>query len=235
MSTLKLITFDLDNTLWPVAQVIERAERASVNYLQQRFPEHASALSLEALIQLRLNLAKNRSNYWKNLTQLRIDMLKQALSQLNISANDVNQTAQTAFDAFYEERNKVTYFDDVIDTLTQLKERYILGAISNGNADIHKVGLGDYFAFHLCAEKVGEAKPHPLIFNTALNLANVKANQALHVGDHPTEDIDGARQAGMQTIWANLLNDVWPEDLAKPSDELNYFSQLTELLRQYDE
>jgi len=235
MTSLKLITFDLDNTLWPVAKVIERAEQASIRYLHQRFPEHADQLTLQALAQLRQGMAQNRTHYWKNLTQLRIDMLKLALSRLDLSHHDINTAAQAAFDAFYEERNKVVFFQDVLGTLTTLKKHYTLGAISNGNSDIHKVGLGDLFAFHLCAEKVGEAKPHPLIFNTALTLAGVAPAQSLHVGDHPQEDVDGARKAGMKTIWANQLDEHWPAELEKPQFEMTQFHQLTDLIGQCDD
>lgn len=230
MRRLKLITFDLDNTLWPVEEVIHRAERASSQFLQQRFAELADHLSVTALHQLRDELVQDQSHYWKNLTRLRIDTLSQALMRQGVSQNEAQQAAQDAFDVFYRERNQVTFFPGAIRVLETLADSYILGALSNGNANLELIGIRHLFDFHHCAETVGEAKPNAAIFHAALDSAGVTPTDALHIGDHPSEDIDGARRAGFSTIWANLLEQSWPADLPAPAWRIRHLHELTDLV-----
>lgn len=235
MRRLKLITFDLDNTLWPVEEVILRAERASSQYLQQRFSELVEQLSVEALHRTRDQLVQNQSHYWKNLTRLRIDTLSQTLTQNGIAQQEANQAAQAAFDVFYHERNQVTFFPGALKVLETLADSYMLGALSNGNANLELIGIHDLFEFHHSAESVGEAKPAAAIFLAALSSAGVTARDALHVGDHPSEDIDGARRAGFATIWANLTDQTWPADLAAPAWCIRHLHELTDLVPLLDD
>lgn len=232
MPTLKLITFDLDNTLWPVAEVIERAERTSHQWLQARFPELAASLTLPALHRVRNRLVLNQRHYWQNLTRLRLDTLRLALTESGVPATDAKRAAHDAFDVFYRERNIVTLFPGARELLETLGQEYALGALSNGNANLERIGIRDLFLFHHNAESVGAAKPDAAIFQAALASAGVTAKQALHVGDHPEEDVAGARAAGMESAWANLL--ALPRPAALPADtpQIRTFSELTTLLRQ---
>lgn len=230
MRRLKLITFDLDNTLWPVEEVIRRAERVSSQFLQTRFAELAAQLSVPALHQRRDQLVHNQSHYWKNLTRLRIDTLRLTLQDNGISPSDAEQAAKEAFEVFYRERNQVTFFPGARHVLETLADSYMLGAISNGNANLELIGIRDLFDFHHCAESVGEAKPAAAIFHAALDSAGVVATDALHVGDHPSEDIDGARRAGFATIWANLLDQHWPPELLAPAWRIRHLHELTDLV-----
>lgn len=226
MPRIKLVTLDLDNTLWPVAEVIIRAEKSASDYLQTRFPELAESLSVPALHKMRDQLVINQAHYWKNLTQLRLDMQIKAMTASGVDLTTAQKEAQNAFDVFYQERNRVCFFPHALDVLTTLGQHYTLGALSNGNANIALIGLADYFDFHLNAEMLGEAKPHRLMFQAALEKAGASATQAVHVGDNPYEDIEGARRAGFGSIWANLLQLNWPPEL--PAAD-NHITQLREL------
>ena len=73
------------------------------------------------------------------------------------------------------------------------------------------------------------------MFHAALNTVNVKAGQALHVGDHPLEDIHAAREQGMHTVWANLLGASWPESLDAPSHHIHTLHELTDLVPLFDD
>lgn len=76
--------------------------------------------------------------------------------------------------------------------------------ITNGNADVRRLGLADYFTFALCAEDIGIAKPDARLFQEALQRGGATADTAVHIGDHPGDDIAGAQQAGLRAIWFNL-------------------------------
>ena len=78
MSTLKLITFDLDNTLWPVDEVIRKAEKACSDWIADRHPDAARALNAERVRMVRTTLLKENPGYLDNLTALRQDAMTRA-------------------------------------------------------------------------------------------------------------------------------------------------------------
>jgi len=97
---------------------------------------------------------------------------------------------------------KMVLFDDVVPTLTQLKERgLILGLISNVDRDItplcQQVGLADWLEVVVTSQEVGFNKPMPQIFRAALRKAKVRPIEALYVGDQHKIDVVGANGAGM--------------------------------------
>jgi putative hydrolase of the HAD superfamily len=94
--------------------------------------------------------------------------------------------------------------------LEELARDYTLGALTNGNADIYKTDAGEYFDFAFLAEDIGTSKPHPDMFEAAIQHAGVSAAQIVHVGDNPEHDIRGAREAGMRSVWMNSQKEDWP-------------------------
>jgi len=85
--------------------------------------------------------------------------------------------------------------------LQRLSGRYPLLAVSNGNADVVRVGLGAYFSGSVSARDAGVAKPDPRIFHAAAAHLGCAPHQVLHVGDDHAADVVGAAQAGMQAVW----------------------------------
>ena len=228
--TLKLITFDLDDTLWPVKPVLLRAEQIGYDWLKTQHPEIAAQHSLDQLHARRFALLKAEPDLQHNLTALR----KKALHQLFLDAGhphlEATQHSEAAFSVFHAARNDVTLFPQVRDILEQLAQHYTLGSLTNGNADLNRIGLGDLFAFQHSAESVGRRKPEPDIFNAALLSAGVQPHEVLHIGDHPHEDVQAARDHGWHAAWANLLGRQWPESLQAPDYVLEHWNELPALV-----
>ena len=84
-------------------------------------------------------------------------------------------------------------------------------AISNGTADVHRVGLGAYFLHAVNAPTLGKAKPEPDIYRHAADLAGLQPWQVLHIGDDARLDAWAARNAGMACIWVNRGNKAWDQ------------------------
>ncbi|MEM9184292.1 MAG: HAD family hydrolase, partial [Pseudomonadota bacterium] len=78
-----------------------------------------------------------------------------------------------------------------------------LVTITNGNADMHRIGLGEVFEHHVKAAQVGVAKPAPAIFEHALAALELAPHEVLHVGDHLEADVAGALRVGMRAVWLN--------------------------------
>jgi putative hydrolase of the HAD superfamily len=122
--------------------------------------------------------------------------------------------AQSAFDYFFELRQQVACYDDVEQNLRALHGNIILGALSNGNADLARIPIGKYFSFAIAAEELPHGKPHPSAFHAALEEAgklagiDIEHNRVVHIGDDLDRDIAGARGAGLRAIWLDRKGEV---------------------------
>jgi len=226
---IKLLTFDLDNTLWSVYPIIVRAENAMMDWIYQNHPELRFKVTTVLFEQYKNRISNERPDISHDLTQLRLTTLRQVLD--GHVAGDVNNIVKKAYEVFQRERNIVQYFPYVLETLEELATEYPLIALSNGNADVHKVGIGHLFKHHFSAGNVGFAKPHPAMFQRALQVTKVNPNEAIHIGDHPVQDIQAAKDVGMKTIWVNWMSQAWP--LACKPDAIVYnFEDLPEAISQ---
>jgi putative hydrolase of the HAD superfamily len=92
----------------------------------------------------------------------------------------------------------VTLFEDALPALEFLAARYPLVALTNGNADVQRIGLGRFFHASINAREFGVGKPDPRIFHAAAGAMDVMPERVLHIGDDATLDALGALNAGMQ-------------------------------------
>ncbi|WP_295985350.1 HAD-IA family hydrolase [uncultured Variovorax sp.] len=199
------ISLDLDDTLWPIWPTIERAEAVLHQWLLREAPKTATLLMTPGILrELREATAKERSDLAHDLSALRRESIRTALTR----AGEDPALADPAFDAFFAERQRVTLYDDALPALKWLSERYPLVAISNGNADIHKTGVGRWFRTAFNARAFGSGKPHAPIFRAAAASVGLLPKDVLHVGDDAELDVVGALNAGMQAAW--LVRDERP-------------------------
>lgn len=234
MPGLRLITFDLDNTLWPVDEVIRRAEEACSAWIEREHPDAAPCLTPEHVRDLRYRLSTENPRYLDNLTALRRDAMARGFEEAGYPRDEARRHATDAFHVFHEARNKVVFFPGALEILEVLADSYHLGALSNGNADLELIGIDHLFSFHHSAESVGRRKPAPDMFRAALASARVKPERALHVGDHPEEDVHAAREHGWQAIWANLLNLDWPDHIPEHPHRIHNLHELSDLVTLLD-
>lgn len=210
---VKAITLDLDDTLWPIWPVIARCERVLHAWLTTHAPRAAAmAASPEALRAVRETLNQTRPDLAHDLSALRRESIRLVLTR----AGEDPGLAEPAFEVFFAERQRVELFDDALPALVFLSARYPLVAISNGNADLQRVGLGQYFKAALSAREFGVAKPDPRIFHAAADAAGVRADEVLHIGDDAHLDGVGALNAGMQVAWVNRPRHPWPHAPLQP-------------------
>jgi HAD superfamily hydrolase (TIGR01549 family) len=226
---IRVITFDLDNTLWDVEPALLRAEEAQRQWLLSHRPGAVEAYDHEGLWEFKKSVWKRHSHLAHHVSQMRIQMLYELQLAAGYTPQEAHSGAEQAFAAFLEERHKVELYEEALVVLRGLASRYTLGALTNGNADIYKTDAGDYFDFAFLAEEVGAAKPHPDMFEAALLKAGVAAGQIVHVGDDPEHDVLGARQAGMRTVWMNARGRPWP-DLPPADREIDNLRQLPDAI-----
>lgn len=226
--TIKLVTFDLDDTLWDTAPVIVGAEAVLREWLVQHAPK-LGAIPVEQLFAIRQRLVAADPTFKHRISALRRRMLFHALHEAGYPQADAEELATRSFEVFLEARHRVELFPEVRPTLALLCQHYTLGVVTNGNADVRRLGLADFFAFALCAEELGIGKPDPHPFHEALRLGKALGGAAVHVGDHPGDDIAGAQQAGLRAIWYNPQGKAWDAS-HQPDAEIQSLNQLPALL-----
>lgn len=212
-ANIRAITLDLDDTLWPIAPTMVRAEAVLHQYLREHAPVTAELCYQQGgLARIRQQLQQEWHDRLHDLSALRRETLRRAL----LEAGENPELADPAFDRFFEARQQVDLYEDALEALRFLSARYPVVALSNGNADVNRVGLGQHFHAAVSAQAFGVAKPDPRIFHEAASRAGVLASQVLHVGDDAHLDVHGARAAGMQCVWINRHGQTWPEGSAPP-------------------
>lgn len=227
---VKLLTFDLDNTLWDVEAIVTRAEKVMRAWIRAHHPEFVQAFDFAHFAALREAVLRERLDIAHNLTELRLEVLRRAFRGAGYAESAAEAAAQGAFEEYFRERNVVEYFPGALEALRDLRVDFDIYALSNGNADIGCIGLGHIFSRQFSAISVGAAKPDPRMYRAALEAAGVAPGEALHIGDHPEQDIDAAARLGMKTVWVNFGGLPWPGQ-ARPDGELRHFAELPALVR----
>ncbi len=206
---MKLICFDLDDTLWNFETALPRAEDELHNWLHEYYPDFARQNSIEALSLRRRQLLRERAELRHDIGRVRWLAMQMAAEQMGYDHESARRLANAAFKKFMVHRNEVELFNDVMPAMQCLRKNYTLCSLTNGNADLKIIGLADIFHHQLSAQRVGAAKPAAKIFHEACRLANVDAAEAVHVGDDPQNDVLAARAAGMKTVWVNRKASDW--------------------------
>lgn len=228
--TIKLITFDLDHTLWSPDAALQRGETESYAWLAAQHPAFGEKFPAPAFIDLRVQLREQFPELKHRVSEIRRVAFRNALQDTGMTADAAHNLAEQAFDVFWRARQQVTVFSDTPALLQKLAQHYALGAISNGNACLSAVGLADYFGFHFAADNFPVGKPAPDMFLAALERAGVAPHEALHIGDHPVDDMQGAQAVGMKTLWVNFAGNPWPLITPAPDFTVTSLPEILHLL-----
>ena len=227
MKDIRTITLDLDDTLWDLPPVIRRAELRLYEWLGENYPRITRMFTLQDTRELRARVVERHADRAHDLTFLR----QTILSEIATAAGYTEFLVEEAFAVFDKERNDVDMFPEARPTLVALRERFTLVALTNGNANLEKIGIADLFDAHINAQMAGAAKPERPIFDAAVEAGGASAGETLHVGDHPWFDVHGARQAGLRTAWVNRNEQPWPDEYEAPDVEVRHIGELLELMR----
>ena len=238
-----LVTFDLDGTLWSRADMISRSERALAEFLERSHPSAANLFRDGATWSgpagAPEDLACLKQRVWDEHPHLvaacaftplrrlviaevfRLARARDGVAYVDAAAIDAADAAavDTALRA-YRAANAPRPFSGAAALLRRLRRRGLtLAAVSNGNGDLDKAGLGGLFDVDVRPRERGEGalralrpKPHADLFAEALRRSGAHAARAIHVGDSPAEDLHAARALGFAgVVWANVPGKGWTE------------------------
>ena len=200
---IRLITLDLDNTLWDTEKTMQRAEKELRVHIKSVSKKAFDIYGSETTYEIRNHLLREQPGLRSNLTEFRKLLLSEVFFRAGNSTQDSKILANSAFKTFFKFRNKVVFFEGAIDLLTTLSEKYKVFALTNGNADVKMIGIDKYLSGAVSSAEIGVSKPSAQIFEAALKKAGEEAKSCIHVGDDYEDDIVGASNAGIASIWLN--------------------------------
>ena len=211
---IKAITLDLDDTLWPVWPTIYKAEDLMREFLQPHAPKTVDFFAnKESIASLRKKLIQDNPHFAIDLNTLRKTSIHEVLSM----HQEPLELVDPAFEVFIQARQQVDLFADSFDALKRLSSKYKIVALSNGNANVFGMEIGQFFHDAVSAVQAGVAKPDAKIFNLAIDKTGFQAHEILHVGDDAHLDAKAALQLGLNTVWVNRPQQDWPfTDFAQP-------------------
>lgn len=165
----------------------------------------------------------------------RVTAWRQALAECGVDGDPTLPSWMLA--AFQQARRRLhIVFPDTLAALAALRPHYQLALITNGAPDLQrtKIGgseLGEWFEVMLVSGELGIGKPDPRIFAAVLDRLRLSAHQAVMVGNSLAHDIDGARAAGVGSIWLNRTSE--PASAPPPDATISSLHELPALLSRW--
>lgn len=208
---LQAILFDLGDTLFDfqpmdTRAVFEQAGRGTYEYLQTR----GHKLPPFKRYFRKQYSAVRWAYFWSKISRRDFngfDLLCRLCRKMDLRL-DQRSLRELAWQWYEPVTRYNTVADDVVPTLRKLRDRglklaivsntFIPGFSLDRHLDMH--GLLEFFPVRIYSSEVGYRKPHPRIFQIALNALGVSPAHAIFVGDLVKTDIVGARRAGMVTV-----------------------------------
>ncbi|SFD45373.1 HAD-IA family hydrolase [Pseudoalteromonas denitrificans] len=205
LSQIKILSFDLDDTLYDNKPIIKSAIAAQFDYIKKikiwgnKWVEQGP----DFWHKCRTTVQKEVPGIEQNVTLLRQTALKYGFKYIGLNEQDSQMHAHKAYKAFIDTRSQIIVKPEVLTLLKKLSKKYTLIAITNGNVDISQFSLKNSFEFLLMAGFDGPQKPAPNMFELAANKLNVSLSNILHIGDNLDSDIQGANNIGCMSCWLN--------------------------------
>lgn len=203
MEGIAAISFDGDGTLWDFEKVMRQSLSHALGELRRVDSEAAAMLTIEKMIEIRNRVALELRGKVTNLEAVRLEAFRRTLQEVG----KPDETLAEHLNAVYLKHRfeDAELYDDVMPALSALRENYIIGLLSNGNSYPERTGLPGIFQFVVFSQDYGIEKPDPKIFRIALEKAGCSNEQLLHVGDSLSNDVVGAKAAGIRSVWLNRL------------------------------
>ena len=169
------------------------------------------------------------------MEDMHIYRIQKAFEDLNVS---ISREEALAFQKEYEKNQKsIEVSDTVADMLDFCKDKVKLGIVTNGpdkhqRNKVSSLGLTRWVPekYIFVSGALGIAKPDPGIFKIAMECMDIGLD-GYYVGDSFKNDVVGANDAGLKTIWFNRRSHVLSEKNVKPDYIVTSEQQLYELLR----
>ena len=199
---ISTISFDGDMTLWDFRKVMHHSLKHTLVELQRRVPtQRVLELTVDEMIVIRNQFAEEVKGKIWNLEEIRRRAFERTLE--HVGCPDKSLAAHLNAIYLKHRFEDVELYPDVVSTFDVLARHFKLGLLSNGNTYPERCGLEGYLTFVVFSQDVQIEKPDRRIFEITAKRAGCELAQMLHVGDSLENDVAGARNAGVHSVWLN--------------------------------
>ncbi|NVK11940.1 MAG: HAD family hydrolase [Gammaproteobacteria bacterium] len=195
----KVIAFDLDDTLWDSEPTLKHAETALFEWCCAKHPEFSQRHSILSLAQMRVAM-KQPGPMSTQITRTRERVLTQAFLDCGETDSAASRLAQKGMDLFLAKRQQVHLFKNTLALLQTIEKDFCLISATNGNANVFRTPIGQFFKHHFSAEAIGFAKPDARFFKHIESELSMSRDAFVLIGDSDKYDQEGARAADWNFI-----------------------------------
>lgn len=214
---IKLIIFDLDNTLYPEAQ-----------YFYYLLIEAERKLDVKQKVDINIDSIESL------VTRRHKDILSH-IFKLFFLTDPSNEEHQILFDLYCDLKCELSLYQDAIEIIKELNKRKIqVALLSNGifkvqNNKVKLLNLDKMVDKVFILDSKDYQKPHGKSFKSVLINFNVKPEEAIMVGDDPINDIEGAKKVGLRTY--RVKKGFFKKDSSNADYEFDSLINLLEVIK----
>lgn len=207
MKHIKYIFFDLDHTLWDF-------NRCSRETLFELFEDFHSDIGTHHQFENFLEVyRRNNESLWRayerneiNTDGIRKKRWELTFNEMKVEMGEWSEKMAAAYIEICPKKPHL--IPNAKEILDYLQPKYDVHMITNGWWDnqMNKLthsGLKDYFGSIITSDKAGSKKPHPAIFDFALESAQAEKEASVYIGDSYSADVVGGMNAGWDVIYFN--------------------------------
>ena len=237
-SSYKAIFLDLDHTLCDT----DAADRSGELFLEQLLHDNhvGSKAECELISRTFIELLysgssrvtrlsdEDEGNYRARLMQFSVESNSDCKLKLERSGNWVNAVMSHRIQS-------LNYFPGTISLMERLSLKYKLVLITNGplysqEPKVKKLEVEKFVDHLILCGAYPWQKPDVRIFQEALKVVNCSSHEVIHVGDSLKSDIQGANNAGVDSIWISASKQLLEPDQPQPTYIISHISDLEDVL-----
>lgn len=226
---IKAIFFDIGGTLVIKKKNKER-DLSNIQSMMALLNEKCDVNEFIACLEKEEKIYKT----WSRQTQAEIPIEEKWIRFLGsrYSENLIKTNAEKLQLLWGTSKSAKEIYPDALATLTELSKRgYLLGTISHTSPKyLEGTGIPELLSTVIYASKFGRRKPHPSLFLAAARECRVNPEECLYVGDRPSRDVIGSREAGIGKVITFTGKDHAQESKIVPMQPDYTISSLSELL-----
>lgn len=211
MDDVKVLIFDLDNTLINYGGVTEKAWRLTCQKCIEKYGMNIDAIKIaDEIVKVNNSIWEDENKRPKgnfSFYELRKSIVNEALNRLQINNDEIVEWIVSNYS--YYKHEAVYVFEDVFDTLNELKNReYIIALLTNGDGAFQREKLKRFdmeslFDGIFIDGEQGVGKPEKQAYENVLNMFQVQPSEACMIGDHYLWEVVAPVSYGLKAIWVN--------------------------------
>lgn len=226
----KHLFFDLDHTLWD----FDKNSEGTLRRLYHEYDLNSRGITDFDALYKSFNVHNDRlwdryRNGYIKREELRWKSMWHMLLDFKVADTPLSHEISTAFLEILP--TQTILVPSAKEVLDYCKDRYQMHLITNGFETTQRLklqysGISRYFSQLITSEKSNSMKPHPEIFEYALNATGAKPEESIMIGDAIDIDILGAINAGWDTVYYNPMK---LPHLRKPTYEITHLEELMKI------